>query len=150
MDSDPMTRAILGAAIEVHRKYGPGLLESVYEALLARGLESRGFKVLRQQSVQLHDGDIRFDEAFRADIIVDGRVIIEVKSVARLEPIFARQLLTYLRLTGLPLGLVINFGAVTLMEGVKRVINTGPAAPEPGPNTPQDAVALLRCSAPSA
>jgi len=128
--------AIIDEAIGIHRKYGPGLLESVYEALLARALEQRGFRVRRQHCVRLKDGDLEFEEAFRADLIIDDAVIIEIKSTTHVDPVHARQLLTYLRLTGIPLGLVINFGQPTLRQGVKRMINT--------PNS----VSSLRTSAP--
>jgi GxxExxY protein len=124
VDTNDITGAILSEAISLHREIGPGLLESVYEALLARRLEKRGFRVHRQQPIQLQHDGVQFDEAFRADLIVQGIVIVEIKAVERINAVFARTLLTYLRLTGLPIGLLINFGGIKLMDGVKRVINT--------------------------
>lgn len=124
MDTNEITGAILSESISLHRDLGPGLLESVYEALLARRLQKRCFTVRRQQPIQLRYEDVEFDEAFRADLIVQDIVIVEIKSVERLNAVFARTLLTYLRLTNLPIGLLINFGGVKLMDGVKRVINT--------------------------
>lgn len=126
---ESITRDALADAIAIHRKFGPGLLESVYEALLARALARRGYDTRRQQVVRLEDDGLIFDEAFRADIVVEQTVIIEVKSTSRPDAVAPRQLLTYLKLAQMPLGLVINFGGATLMEGVKRVINTkGPRA----------------------
>lgn len=137
-----ITGVILEEAITIHRQYGPGLLESVYEALLARALEQRGFRIRRQQCVRLMDGDLEFEEAFRADLIIDDAVIIEIKSTTHIDPVHARQLLTYLRLTGLQLGLVINFGQPTLRQGVKRVINTpnpiSPLRTSVPPRTPRE------------
>jgi GxxExxY protein len=129
VDLESITRDALADAIAIHREFGPGLLESVYEALLARALTRRGYDARRQQGVRFEYDGIEFDEAFRADIVVEQRVIIEVKATSRPDPVAPRQLLTYLKLTRMPLGLVINFGGATLMEGVKRVINTrGPRA----------------------
>jgi GxxExxY protein len=124
VDTKDVTGVILAEAIALHRELGPGLLESVYEALLARRLQKCGFSVRRQQPIQLQFDGVRFDEAFRADLIVQDIVIVEIKCVAHLTDVFARTLLTYLRLTNLPLGLLINFGGIKLMDGVKRVINT--------------------------
>jgi iron complex transport system substrate-binding protein len=124
-----MSHVIIEESITIHRQYGPGLLESVYEALLARALEQRGFAVRRQHCVRLKDGDLEFEQAFRADLIVENAIIIEIKSTAQVNPVHARQLLTYLRLTGIQLGLVINFGQLTLREGLKRVINTPSSSP---------------------
>jgi GxxExxY protein len=118
-----ITSAIIEAAIRIHRDLGPGLMESVYEALMAHTLRERGFRVRRQHALRLEYAGITFDEAFRADLIVEDTVIVEIKSVVRADPVFARQLLTYLRLSKLPLGLLINFGGITLREGIKRVIN---------------------------
>lgn len=123
MTVDDITGAILDASVKIHRELGPGLIESVYEALLARLLEARGFTVRRQHPVRFEFDGITIDHAFRADLLVENTVIVELKAAARLEPIFARQLLTYLRLARCPVGLVINFGGQTLHEGVKRVVN---------------------------
>jgi GxxExxY protein len=123
VDIDVITTAILDASIEVHRELGPGLIESVYEALLAHVLTQRGFSVRRQVPVRIEFRGVAIDEAFRADLIVDGRVIVELKAVSRQDPVFARQLFTYLRVTRLQVGLLINFGQLTLLAGVKRIVN---------------------------
>ena len=105
------------------RGLGPGLLESVYETVLARDLGRRGLNVSRQVSVPIVWEGQSFDEGFRADLIVDGKVIVELKSVERLAPVHAKQLLTYLRLTDKRLGLLVNFGAALIKDGIKRVVN---------------------------
>ncbi|MBC7562447.1 MAG: GxxExxY protein [Gemmatimonadaceae bacterium] len=121
---EPVTQAIIGEALKIHRDLGPGLLESVYEALLSSALSRKGLSVLRQQSISFtYDGAV-FTDAFRVDLLVENQVVVELKAVSRLEPVFARQLLTYLRLLDLPVGLLLNFGAPTLLEGIKRVVNT--------------------------
>jgi GxxExxY protein len=107
----------------VHTKLGPGLLESVYEVVLAYELQKKGLTAERQKSMPILYENIRFDEAFRSDIVVNGKVITELKSVEILLPVHAKQLLTQLRLSGLKLGLLINFGEAHLKNGIKRVIN---------------------------
>lgn len=114
----------IDAALLLHRQIGPGLLESVYETLLAAELVRRGHRVSRQQPIDFTFNGMRFDAAFRIDLIVDGALIVEVKSVERLMGVHVKQLLTYLRLTEQPLGLLINFGGETLKEGLRRVVNT--------------------------
>ncbi len=126
MSVDRITGVIIEISITIHRDLGPGLLESVYEAILARMLELRGLRVRRQQAVRVVYAGMRFTEAFRADLIVEDRVVVEVKAVARLEPVVSRQLLTYLRFLDLPVGLVVNFGQHTLLAGVRRVVNNAP------------------------
>jgi GxxExxY protein len=123
MHSDEITGEIIRAAVTIHREFGPGLMESVYEAVLAHSLVQRGVSIRRQQAVRFEYCGMQFEEAFRADLLVNDTVVIELKSVARNDPVFARQLLTYLRLLRLPVGLVINFGQSTLLAGVKRVVN---------------------------
>jgi GxxExxY protein len=118
-----VTREIVDAAYSIHSRLGPGLLESVYEALLSREVEQRGFAVRRQLAVPLEVDGLRFDEAFRIDLLVDQRVGVELKSIERLSLIHTKQVLTYLRLMNLQVGLVINFGGVTLKEGLRRVVN---------------------------
>ncbi|URW76434.1 GxxExxY protein [Sphingomonas donggukensis] len=115
---------VVDAALLLHRQIGPGLLESVYETLLAAELGRRGHKVLRQQPIDFSFNGMRFDAAFRVDLIVGSRMIVEVKSVERLTGVHVKQLLTYLRLMEQPLGLLINFGGETLKEGLRRVVNT--------------------------
>ena len=108
----------------IHKELGPGLLESVYEALLAETLAQQGFAVTRQQAVPINFRGVALPEAFRADLIVENALVIEVKSVERNAPVHAKQLLTYLRLMKQPLGLLMNFGCETFRDGVKRVINS--------------------------
>ena len=120
---DQISGDVLDVSIRLHRELGPGLLESVYETVLAAKLAALGYGVERQRSVDIAFEDIRFPGAFRIDLLVDERVLIEVKSVERLSNAHAKQLLTYLRLTKQPLGLLINFGGATLKEGFKRLVN---------------------------
>ena len=120
---DDITGATVDAAMKIHKDLGPGLLESVYEVVLARELERRGFRVERQKPVRFEYDGVIFEEGFRADLLIEGRVVVEVKSVERLAPVHGKQLLTYLRLMNLPVGLLLNFGAATLKEGLQRVVN---------------------------
>ena len=113
----------MDAALRIHRELGPGLLESVYEAILARALENRGFRVDRQRAIRFAYDGLVFEEGFRADLVVEDRVIVEVKSVEQLARAHSKQLLTYLKLTNTRVGLLINFGAPTLREGLRRVVN---------------------------
>ncbi|MBV9108624.1 MAG: GxxExxY protein [Gemmatimonadetes bacterium] len=122
-DIDEITGLIIDEALQIHRRLGPGLFESVYEAILARELERRGLPVQRQVPVRLEYDGLTFDEAFRADLIVAERVVIELKSLDSLAPVHAKQLLTYLKLLHLPVGLLINFGSDKLMDGVRRIVN---------------------------
>ena len=121
----------MDAAFDIHRSLGPGLLESVYEVILAKRLLATDLTAERQVAVPIRFDGLTFDEGFRADLIVEEKVIVEIKSVERLHPVYARQLLTYLRLTGLHLGLLINFGEKYLKDGFKRVAN-GLREPETG------------------
>jgi iron complex transport system substrate-binding protein len=122
-DIDKITGDVLDAAIKLHRELGPGLLESVYETLLAAQLGRFGYKVARQFPVDIDFDGMRFRGAFRIDLLVDDRLLIEVKSVDQLHASHAKQLLTYLRLTKQPVGLLINFGGATLKEGFRRLVN---------------------------
>lgn len=115
--------AVIDAAYHLHRGLGPGLLESVYEAVLARLLEERGLFVERQRVVPLEFHGLRFEEAYRADLLIEGSLVLELKSVERLAPVHPKQLLTYLRLLDMRVGLLINFGAPTFKAGIKRVVN---------------------------
>lgn len=127
---DEITGDVLNAALRLHRELGPGLLESVYETLLARRLQLLGYHVVTQQVISAEFEGVRLEAAFRADLLVDERLLVEVKSVERLMPVHSKQLLTYLRLMKQPVGLLINFGGETLKEGVKRVVNEyRPSAP---------------------
>ncbi|MGA2052847.1 MAG: GxxExxY protein [Opitutales bacterium] len=123
MDENTIAEKVLDAAFRIHRQLGPGLLESVYEIVLVRELERMGLNAERQKPIQVRFEDLIFDEAFRVDLLVEGRVIVEIKSVEKLMPVHGKQVLTYLRLTGLQLGLLINFGENLLKDGVKRVVN---------------------------
>jgi GxxExxY protein len=123
LPSSPITRQIIGAAIEVHREVGPGVLESVYLTCLEYELTVRNLPCVRQKVVPIVYKEIRFDVAHRVDLIVDDVVVVEVKSVETLLPIHQAQALTYLSLTGCPVGLLINFNVPKLVDGVKRLIN---------------------------
>lgn len=114
---------VVEAAFQIHSRLGPGLLESVYEVLLARALQDRGLRIQRQVRVPIVFDNIQFDEGFRADILVESSVILEIKSVEQLAPVHAKQLLTYLKLMDLRLGLLINFGAPVIKDGIKRIVN---------------------------
>jgi GxxExxY protein len=124
-----ITGAIVDSAYHIHTRLGPGLLESVYEAILAHTLEQRGFQVERQKPIQLEFDGLRFKEAFRADLLVNGKVLVELKSVETLNTATSKQVLTYLRILGLPVGLVLNFGAPRMHQGVKRILNGHVAPP---------------------
>lgn len=125
MDALEATAAdVVDAALLLHRQLGPGLLESVYETVLAAELRQRGYPVLRQQPVDFTFNGMRFDGGFKADLIVGPGLVVEIKSVERLSGVHVKQLLTYLRLMEQPLGLLIDFGGETLKEGVRRVINS--------------------------
>ena len=114
---------LLEAVIHIHRELGPGLLEAVYEVILARELSDRGLRVQRQVPVPIVFKGIRFDEGFRADIIIENKVLLELKSVERIVPAHKKQVQTYLRLTGLKLGYLLNFGEAVLKSGITRCVN---------------------------
>jgi len=120
---DELTGIIVDAAYKIHTGLGPGLLESVYEAVLARELERRGLRVKRQALVSFDYDGMHFDEGLRIDLLVEDVVIVELKSVEKLAPVHSKQLLTYLRLMNLSVGLLINFGGATLKEGLHRIVN---------------------------
>ena len=121
--ADLLSHEIIGAAIEVHRLLGPGLLESAYEECLARELAIRNVPFKRQVALPVQYKGVDLDCAYRLDLVVDDLVIVELKAVGELEPIHEAQLLTYLRLTGLWLGLIINFNVPKLVEGIVRRVN---------------------------
>ncbi|MBW8755251.1 MAG: GxxExxY protein [Sphingomonadales bacterium] len=122
-DIDELSAEVIDAAIRIHRELGPGLLETVYETLLAASLVRAGFTVDRQRPIDIHFDGMAFPGAFRIDILVEGQLIIEVKSVEQLSRAHGKQLLTYLRLTNQPVGLLLNFAGATMKEGIKRVVN---------------------------
>ncbi|HEY7977928.1 MAG TPA: GxxExxY protein [Rhizomicrobium sp.] len=119
-----IAREILDAAFDVHRALGPGLLESVYEAILARDLERRGLHVIRQKPISFDYDGLHFSDAGRIDLLVESQIVVELKSVERFAPVRPKQVLTYLRLLKLPLGLLINFGMPMLKDGICRIANS--------------------------
>ena len=123
MTENEIGTIVIDAAIDVHRGLGPGLLESVYEVILARELESRGLRVNRQVPVPIEYKGMRFDEGFRADMIVERKVILELKSVEKVTMAHKKQIQTYLRLTGLRLGYLLNFGDSLMKNGITRAVN---------------------------
>jgi GxxExxY protein len=126
MEENEIAKAVVNAAFEIHKELGPGLLESVYEVVLWDVLKREGFSVERQRPIPIVFRGIRFDEGFRADLTVNERVLVELKSVEALANLHKKQLLTYLRLTNLRLGLLINFNAVLIKDGIRRVANGMP------------------------
>lgn len=123
MEENKIGKIVVDTAVKVHSALGPGLLESVYEAVLSRELERRGLSVARQVIVPIDYDGMKFNEGFRADIIVEGKVIIELKSVEQLSKVHHKQLFTYLKLKGLKLGYLLNFGQALMKDGIKRIIN---------------------------
>lgn len=123
LNVEDISGVVVDAAFHVHQQLGPGLLESVYEVVLARSLERRGLRVERQKAVAFEFDGLRFDDGLRVDLLVNEVLVVELKSVETLAPVHYKQLLTYLRLLHLPLGILVNFGAATFKEGVKRVAN---------------------------
>lgn len=123
MTDNELAKIVVDAAYHVHVALGPGLLESVYEAVLAYELTRRGLSVRRQLPIPIRYESLTFDEGFRADLVVDDRLILEFKSVESVAPVHKKQLLTYLRLADKRLGLLINFGAELIKDGISRVVN---------------------------
>ena len=123
MTENEIAKEILDCAFAVHTKLGPGLLESVYEVVMAHELRKKGRTVERQKAMPITYDGVRFEEAFRADLLVEAKVIAELKSVESLSALHAKQVLTQLRMTDLKLGLLINFGEAHLKNGIKRIIN---------------------------
>jgi iron complex transport system substrate-binding protein len=123
LDLEHVTGIIVDEAYRLHTRIGPGLLENVYETLLARMLTERGLHVEKQKEISFQIDGIRFENGFRVDLLVENRVVLELKAVEKLAPVHSRQLLTYLRLMELPVGLLINFGAARLNDGLQRVVN---------------------------
>ena len=123
MTENEIGTIVIDAAIHVHRELGPGLLETVYEVVLAHELRERGLTVERQVPMPIKYKELRFDEGFRADIVVEGRVILELKSVEKVAPAHKKQIQTYLRLTGCKLGYLLNFGEELMRDGITRSVN---------------------------
>jgi GxxExxY protein len=130
LEKEELTRQIIGAAIEVHRALGPGLLESAYEECFCRELSLRGLRFERQREIPVEYKGVKLDCGYRADVIVEGAVILELKCVDAIAPIHEAQLLTYLRLTGLPVGLLFNFNVAVLKRGgiLRRALTSSPSA----------------------
>lgn len=120
---DRISADVVGEAIRIHRELGPGLFEKVYEQVLAVSLQRKGYHVATQVEVGIEYDGLRFDSAFRIDILVENRLIIEVKAVEQLGKVHAKQLLTYLRLAKQPVGLLLNFSAPTMKDGIRRLVN---------------------------
>lgn len=123
MEIDEITGIIIEKAMEIHKNLGPGLLESVYESVLCKLLKNSGLAVECQKPVDFVYEGLEFREGFKVDLLVENKVAVELKSVEKIAPVHPKQLLTYLRLLNLEVGLLINFGGATLKEGVQRVVN---------------------------
>jgi GxxExxY protein len=123
MTEEEIGKIVVETAVKLHRDLGPGLLESVYEAILARMLVNRGLGVVRQAAIPFEYEGEHFDEGFRADVVIEGKVILELKAVEKLSRVYSRQLLTYLKLADMRLGYVLNFGGAMMKDGIERVVN---------------------------
>ena len=123
------TGTIVDAAFKLHVGLGPGLLESVYQSILARDLARRGLRVETERVIAFEYDGMRFDSGLRVDMLIEHSIVVELKSVEQLSPVHPKQLLTYLRLLRLPVGLLINFGAPRLRDGIRRIANGYPAGP---------------------
>lgn len=124
IELEEVARIVVDQAFKLHQNLGPGLLESVYEIVLLRALERVGLQVERQKPITIQYDGMEFNEAFRLDLLVENRLIVEIKSVEILNKAHSKQLLTYLRLIKQPVGLLINFGSASFREGIKRVVNS--------------------------
>jgi GxxExxY protein len=123
MDENELSRIVVDCCYKIHTSLGPGLLESVYEHLLSYELVKQNLYIKRQQGIPVIYEDVKMDLGFRADIIVENKLIIEIKSVEAVAPVHKKQLLTYPKLTGLKLGLLVNFNEALIKTGIHRVIN---------------------------
>ncbi len=123
MNENEIGDIVIATAISIHKKLGPGLLETVYEVILAHNLKEQGFSIKRQVSIPIEYEGIKFDEGFKADIIVENKVILELKSVESVTKAHKKQILTYLKLTGYKLGYLLNFGESLMKKGISRIIN---------------------------
>lgn len=121
---EAVAKQIVDAAVQVHKRLGPGLLESVYEICMAAELASRGLNVLRQVRVPIVYGNVELDEGFRIDLLVEKCVIVEIKAVEKMHPVYAQQVKTYLKLSGHQLAFLINFNVPLIVEGIQRVIQS--------------------------
>lgn len=132
MDIEEIAKEIVDASFKIHKDLGPGLMENVYESILEKSLTKKGFFVERQKPVIFEYDGITFNDGFRVDLLVERSIVLELKSIEILAPVHAKQLLTYLKLLHLPIGFLINFGAGTMKEGLRRVVNEY----TPTPNNP--------------
>ncbi|GIX00966.1 MAG: hypothetical protein KatS3mg111_4298 [Pirellulaceae bacterium] len=123
MNTNDLTSAIIGAAIDVHQRLGPGLLESAYRVCLAYELRKQGFEVIEEQPIPVVYDDVKLECGFRADLIVNRQVVVELKAKSAIHPVDKAQTLSHLRLMGLRFGLLINFHEVKLVDGVHRIVN---------------------------
>ena len=121
-----LSNTIIGAAIEVHKELGPGLLESTYEACLAYELNNKGVEVIRQKKQPINYKGLKVDEAYRIDLFVEGKIILELKAIDQLSNVHMAQLLTYLKLSGCTLGYLMNFNVSLMKDGIRRVVNNHP------------------------
>ena len=150
MELDDITGIIVDSALKIHRDLGPGMLESVYESVLAAVLTRRGLKVRRQCPISFEYEGMVFDNGLRVDLIVEDQVIVELKSVERVAPVHMVQLLTYLRLADLRVGLLLNFGAALMKEGIHRVVNRLSSSASPRLRVNQTATGLTPPARPPA
>ena len=123
MTENEVAKQIVDVAFKIHSTYGPGLLESVYETIMAYELNKRGLRINRQQAIPVIHEEVRMELGFRADLIVEGKVVVEIKSIEAIGPVHKKQVLTYLRLTDKRLGLLINFHVDLIKNGISRVVN---------------------------
>jgi GxxExxY protein len=123
MTENEISKIIVNTSFQIHTELGPGLFESVYEEILFHELQSQGLKVSKQQAIPVIWKDIKMDKGFRADLIIENKVLIEIKSVECIAPVHKKQVLTYLKLTGLKLGLLINFNDALIKNGITRIVN---------------------------
>lgn len=144
-DINRITGEIVDASYHIHDQLGPGLLESVYQTLLAHELEKRGLTVEREKEIGFVYEGITIEAGFKVDLLVNSAVVVELKSVETLAPVHSKQLLTYLRLLELPVGLLINFGAPTLKEGVRRIANARAPSARSLLGAPSTVVPLPEC-----
>jgi len=123
MTENEISKIIVNSCFQIHNELGPGLFESVYEEILFHELTQQGLKVSKQQAIPVIWKDIKMEQGFRADLIVENKVLIEIKSVESIAPVHQKQVLTYLKLTGLKLGLLINFNEALIKNGITRIVN---------------------------
>ena len=123
MTENEISKEVVDVAYKIHTAYGPGLLESVYETIMSHELKKRGLRVVRQQAIPVIHENIRMELGFRADLVVESKVVVEIKSIEVIAPVHKKQLLTYLRLTDKRLGLLINFNVDLIKNGITRLVN---------------------------